>query len=608
MASFTPLSLQTARLLAEDDIHGALSAAQQGLTADPDNALLWQLLGVCAARLRQGALAGQCWDRAEALMPDLPELFYHRGCLALDEGRAEDAAAAFRAELARDSAHVPSLGNLGAALEAAGDDEGAQAAWRAGLSLAPQAHWLRFNLGKLLYRQGRLAEAREALQTCLAAQAEDVDTLQLLGQLERELGHAAQAELLLQGALRLQPRHPGALNNLGLLRMAQRRWAEAEDLLRAAQEAGAATAPGNLAILLVNSGRAAQAESLLRVQIARYGATGERLHHRALALMELRRHEEAEALLREGLRLEPGHARLRQNLGYLLLARGAFAEGWHCHESRPVSPLLPTPSSPRWQGEALGEATLLLLFEQGYGDAIQFSRYLDGLLLRHRGPVTALCPPPLQTLFAERWPDIDWLPMPARDAALPAHDRHVYSMSLPWLLKAGPEAGFAYLRPAQPRRLRHGDGRLRVGLVWRGNADHPFDHCRSLPDIGLLGPLTANVDIEWRSLQYRPDADERRWLAAQEVMDAEALSGGFAESASRLEELDLLISVDTAMAHLAGALGLPCWLLLSAAHTDWRWGLSGEASVWYPGMRLFRQREAGDWSGVIDDMARELEA
>ncbi|AAQ58574.1 hypothetical protein CV_0900 [Chromobacterium violaceum ATCC 12472] len=470
MIPLSPDTLLAARLLAEGDLAGALRAAQAGLQAEPGNAPLWNLLGVCAARLGQAALAEQCWRQALSLDPATPDAHYNLGCLASERDDAAAADAHYRAELARDPDHCSSLGNLGNLLQDAGRLDEAETCFRRRLAIQPGAA-AHYQLGRLLAERGRNGEAEAQLRACLDETPDDVEALQLLGRLLEERGEAGEAEAMLRRALESAPGHAAAGNNLGLLLMAQRRWDEAESPLRAAHAAQPGAALPNLASLLLATGRAAEAETLARQALAAEPGRADWLNLLGLALREQGRDEEAGLAWEQGLASVPDHRRLRQNLGYLQLARGDWAAGWAHHEARLESAVYPALPSPRWQGESLAGRRLLVLFEQGYGDAIQFSRYLNPLLEQGAARVVALCREPLSPLFSRQWPQVAWLAMGSGyPAAFPPHDCHVFSMSLPWALRDFEPRAETYLQadPAlrQAWRARLPPGR-NIGLVWR---------------------------------------------------------------------------------------------------------------------------------------------
>lgn len=301
-------------------------------------------------------------------------------------------------------------------------------------------------------------------------------------------------------------------------------------------------------------------------------------HNLATALTNLLRHDEAEAVLRAGLARWPDDHRFRLNLGFLRLAVGDFAEGWPFYESRrwaeeaPVA--TPRLSFPEWRGEPV--SSLLLFPEQGFGDQIQFARYVP--LLKARGiAVTLACAPALARLFAPLGVPI----LPAEgQVVFPPCDAWALIGSLPLRLGTRPET----IPSPAPLLARPRPAGGRVGLAWRGKP-RP-DPNRSLP------PALAE-----------------RILARPEVISLQPEDTGardFQETAEIMAGLDLIISIDTAMAHLAGSLGQPTWLLLPALKTDWRWMRDRTDSLWYPSMRILREPGPGRWAEVVDLVLAEL--
>jgi hypothetical protein len=251
-------------------------------------------------------------------------------------------------------------------------------------------------------------------------------------------------------------------------------------------------------------------------------------------------------------------------------------------------------STPRWNGEVLPGQRLLIWAEQGLGDTLQFARYAR-LLARAGADVVLEVQPSLERLVRESLPDVEVI---AYGQSIPDHDAQVPLLSLPLILgtRLGSiPADVPYLS-ADPERVRAWAERLgppggmrRVGLVWAGNREHKNDRRRSLePD--LLRPLAELPSIEW--LRVQPGATPRPPL---EMVDRTAELADFADTAALLMQLDLVITVDTSVAHLAGALGRPVWIMLPY-EPDWRWLLERTESPWYPTARLFRQARPGDWS------------
>ncbi len=304
----------------------------------------------------------------------------------------------------------------------------------------------------------------------------------------------------------------------------------------------------------------------------------ESLYEQGFQAFHTGNHEAATAALVQALQLRPDHQRAISGLGMVLLGRGLYPQGWALYEAR--KSVDPTPLDggdiPEWNGDPLDRRRLLVWPEQGLGDEIQMARYIP--LLKGAGRVTLACSPPLARLFGDLGVDI----FPTEGAAPPPADVYVRNFSLPRLLGTTLETipPAPYLRaPADPKR----DG---VGFVWRGDPTHPNDARRSLPSPDVLAPLGE----------------------VAELVDLQTPRGDFLDTAARIQGLDLVVTVDTSMAHLAGALGMPCWVMLPAHGTDWRW-LRGRAdSPWYPSLRLYRQTTPGDWAEVVARMKADLAA
>lgn len=279
----------------------------------------------------------------------------------------------------------------------------------------------------------------------------------------------------------------------------------------------------------------------------------------------------------EALAQRPDNAPVIAALGLLMLAQGRYREGFMLYEARKAFDGDPINQAgvPEWQGEDLAGRSLLVWREQGLGDEIQMARYLPGI--RGAGEVILVCSPSLARLFAQ-------LPVrvfPLTDGAVvPRTDVYVRNLSLPAVFETSLETIPAAPYLTAPSAPKSGG----VGFVWRGNPEHPNDERRSLPSPAVLDPLRERVDL----------------------VDLQESRGDFLDTAARIQALDLVITVDTAMAHLAGALGVPCWVMLPAYRTDWRWMTGRADSPWYPSLRLYRQPAPGDWGSVVAAMARDL--
>ncbi len=460
-----------------------------------------------------------------------------------------------------------------------------------------------FTQALLLFEQERYAEILEMLAGLDQEQAEQADFLNLAAVAGIISGQFTQAENLLRRALVLQPDFPDALNNLG-------------NLLLHRQTAEADTAP-----LELTRQRTAEAESYYRQALEIQPDFVAAENSLGVLLGGSRRHAAAEVNYRRALAVQPDFIEAEWNLALLLLAQGRWAEGWQRYEVRydpsNKSQVATAPwhlSFPQWRGEALLGKSLLLWPEQGFGDQIQFCRYAAELKRLGAAKITLVCDAPLKALF-KSLAAVDEVLTKAEAVALSAHDYWSLLLSLPLYCRTDLEtipAAIPYLTAAKerldlwsPRLPQTG---LRVGLVWKGASAHKNDRQRSLPNLQMLAALWQVPGVVFISLQKGQAEDEAAAPPpAQPLLALGAQIQDFADSAAILAQLDLLICVDTAIAHVAGALGKPCWMLLPAQGTDWRWLLQGRESPWYPlGIRLFRRQPDSDWKSLVGEVAEDL--
>lgn len=427
-----------------------------------------------------------------------------------------------------------------------GDRAGAEAAFRATLVLAPHLVAAHINLGLLLTQDGRRDEAEHHYRRALALDPAEHHAWLHLGVMLAGAKRFDEAESAYRQALALAPQAPAPWSNLGVL------------------------------------------------------------------LACLQRESEAETCYRNAMTLAPDYRPASFNLAYLLLRQGRLEEGWSAFEARDWSARLAAHFSfPRWQGEALAGKRLMIGFEGGHGDMIQFCRYAS--VARARGAargashIALVCHPGLKTLFT-RLAGVDTVF--GFDEDVPRTGWDVWTAPLSFPLHFGTRldtipADLPYLQADPLKAARYAplvQGALKVGLAWQGNPRFENDAARSLASIEVLAPLFDVAGVSFFSLQKN---------AAQGHPAVTDLAGhivDFDDTAALIANLDLVIAVDTAVAHLAGAMGTPCWLLLPDYRTDWRWLTGRTDSPWYPGMRLFRQARGGAWPAVIDAIATALQA
>ena len=441
------------------------------------------------------------------------------------------------------------------------------------------------NLGLVVLAQGRSDEALFCEREALRLDPDSADAQNNLGMAHYARGHIAEAENCFRAALRVRPDHANATLNLGSTRQILSHVEDAEMLFRRALRLGVDPARANSNL--------------------------------ALALMEQVRPAAAEACCRTALALRPEYAEARVNLALALLTMGRLEEGWAEYEGRwaveAMAARMPALAQPRWTGQALNGETVLLYAEQGFGDTLQFCRYAP-MVAEAGGRVVLVVPKPLRRLLttldgvAEVLTDED-------DVAGP-FDYHCPLLSLPLAFGTRMEtipAPAGYLRgdPAPWADFLGGLPGLKVGLVWAGKSRTAqpqavaIDKRRSMR-LADMAPLLSVPGCSFVSLQLGPAAAQLHDLPAAGAMhDVSGRLGDWADTAGLIMGLDLVIAVDTAVAHLAGALGKTVWLL-NRFDSCWRWFVGREDSPWYPTMRLFRQGRRGDWAGVVEQAALAL--
>ncbi|MGA2127269.1 MAG: tetratricopeptide repeat protein [Xanthobacteraceae bacterium] len=471
-------------------------------------------------------------------------------------------------------------------------------------------------LGLIAHQSGKPGEAIEHLRRAVKLAPDAALYHANLGEMCRLAGRLDEAVRHGRRAVKLEPDYPEALSNLGAALYERKAYIEAADCHRRAiaLNPGFAQAHSNLGNALYAMKRFDEAVDAYRRAIAiepgfadAWSNLGTSLHHSGQL-------EDGLVALRRAVALAPDHANAHSGLGILLLMRGDFAEGLDEYEWRLRSRERKGRRFPEqpWQGESLAGRHIYVEAEQGLGDTLQFARYLP-LLARRGAAVSVRVHEQLTALMRESLPGIEVLG--DRGEPSRAVDCDCALLSLPKLLRTRLEtipAAVPYLRVPQEAMARRRQQLaamrgLKVGLVWAGNPEHANDLRRSL-DLAALAPLLAAPSVSFASLQVGPRAaDLRKSRAAANVLDLSAGLTDFVETAAAIEQLDLIITVDTSVAHLAGALGKPTWLLLPWV-TDWRWLLGREDSPWYPTMRLFRQRRDQPWAEIVVRVAAELAA
>jgi tetratricopeptide (TPR) repeat protein len=520
-----------------------------------------------------------CFGKAITIDPDSADAYHHLGTLLYDQGEAGQACEALIRSLQLNPENAEAFNYLGAAFAKLGNLDAAIESYRCALQVDPSCVEACNNLGVVLYQQKKFDEAIDCYYQAIRAKRDYAEAYNNLGSLLKELGVIDEAIRNYEFAIQLKPDYADALYNVGNICYEQGNPADAIDFYLKAIESDP------------NS-------------VKYYNNLG----NSYLALGQL---DEALACYQKVLASVPDDAKARYNKSFALLLKGEFIEGFKEYEWRHEAhnAKLPEFKQPLWNGTPLEGQTVLVYTEQGQGDSIQFIRYTK-LIKERGGNVIVSCQPSLVRLF-ETCSGIDKL-IP-NGATLPEFDVHTPLMSLPHVFKTTLESipspdPYIFADKSLVKRWHDelkGLKGLKIGIVWQGNPEYSKDQFRSIP-LKHFEPLSKIEGINLISLQRETGLDQlqelRETFGIKEISQLNETDWDYMDTAALMMNLDLVISSDTSVPHLAGALGVPVWVPLSWS-PDWRWGLKGEDYPWYSSMKLFRQTEFGNWDNVFARIA-----
>jgi tetratricopeptide (TPR) repeat protein len=590
----------------------AVASYDRALSLRPEDAEVLYNRGNALLALGRPDEALGTYDRALRARPDYVEAICNRGAALAVLGRNEEALASYDRVLAKHPDHAEALSNSGNALKSLGRFDEALASYDRALMVRPNDAQARFNRGVTLHELKRFDLALESYDSALAMRPDHAEALANRGDALQKLGRLEEAFASYDRALAARPDFADALSNRGNVLRAMRRF---DDAL-ASYDAALRLRPDYPEAL---SNRATTLQALDRLEEAVAGCDRalalrpdfiEALNNRASVLQELARFEESLSTYDHLAAIAPDYAEAQMNRALLLLLTGDFARGWPAYEWRRKLPSFAERgfAQPEWSGQDIAGKRLLLHAEQGFGDTIQFVRYA-ALAARRGADVIVEVQPQLTPLLGGLF-GVEVIAA-SRDE-LPPFDLHCPLLSLPHLFATTPAtipAGIPYIAAPADRidawASRLPAGGMRVGLAWSGHRDNVRDHERSIP-FARLAPLFDIPGTRFVSLQKdlrASDAEDFRQCGG--VTDLSAELRDFADTAAVIAQLDLVISVDTSVAHLAGAMGKPFWLMLPRV-PDFRWQLDRTTSPWYPTARLFRKGHADIWDAVIAGVATEL--
>ncbi|MGC2603824.1 MAG: tetratricopeptide repeat protein [Rhodomicrobium sp.] len=525
----------------------------------------------------------QTYRQLIATSPDDAAAWYNCGAILATRGEQAEAYDHFQKALECDPGYGLALYGAATALQKLGRLEEALAICIKLLTQAPVEFKAWFLRGNILYALGRAAEALAAFDEALALDPKDLGALCNRGESLRQLGRLPEAAAMFGEALAANPRFVEALLGQGIVEFKSARTEEALGSFTAALEVDPASATAHCG--------------------------------RGLALQELGRFGEAMDDFKRSLALDPSLVEGHSNLGALQLLLGDFKRGWEGYEYRKLwggeCKVDAKALWPVWNGELIAGKKLLVLDEAAHGDIILLARYFPILAALGAG-ATFLCRPRMLELLKK----VPGVRLTAEIGPSERFDYQVHLFSLPRVLKTRlqtipPRVPYIEAEPALAAKWaeRLGSHGFKIGIAWQGNPDPKVDMARAAP-LGAFAPLAALPEVRLISLQKGFGTDQIESSAVKvETLGKDFDSGphAFLDTAAVMANLDLIISVDTSVAHLAGAMGRPVFVALKHV-PEWRWMLNRNDSPWYPAMRLFRQSARGDWNGVFAEMARAVEA
>ncbi len=582
---------------------GQAEQLAQKVIKDSPQAEAYYLLGLIASHQEDWLKARRQLQKAVELDPWFAPAQYSLGLLLHQLGLTTAAIPHYTKAVEISPEWAEAQTNLGNAYLDLGNLDQAIRCYQAALSSQPDAATTIYNLGTALHAKGQITEALACYEQALAFNPQDSDARNNLGSLYLEINRYAEAVAHFRQALAADPTHQYAAYNLARTLHSQTEYAEAQALYETLLQTHPTFLEARLHLghTLLALGRYDFALETYQKCLSQDSMLAAAYNGRGTAYLEQGKLDLALKEFNQACQLSPQDADIRLNRGMTLLLQGDWQRGWADYEWRwQQAQATPRPfRQPRWDGQPLAGQTLLIYSEQGLGDWLQFSRYLP-LLKSLVTSIVIEVPPPLLRLCQ---PLTEQFQVIAAGSELPAFDYQAPLLSLPFLLKLTeippPFTAFflAYLDLQQHPVLLNAQNNLKVGLVWQSNTQSNTAQKRSSP-LELLLPLAALPGTTWFSLQKEVSPAQQEQLDQAGIYDCSPYLSDFADTGAWLQRMDLLITVDTSVAHLAGSLNIPTGLMLPFV-PDWRWQLTRTDSPWYASLQLLRQPQAKDWVSVI---------
>lgn len=595
----------------------ALASYQEALRIDARHALTYFNLAAMLMDQHKFAEAEDCYKKILSFAPQSAEAYVNLGNAQKAQKKLPEAAASYREAIRLQPKIGEGYCNLGAVLLEQEKFDEAIPTLKQAIDINPNISETYNNLGAALRCQGELEGAIICCRRSLELDPRSAEAWNTLGATLSEQSKYEEATAAFQKAIDISPAYSKAITNLGMSLAKQGKLDEAIAYCQRALDINPDLVDGYTNLGGVLNAKGASEESLdnFRRAVNLKPADAETHLNLAIALSMARRFDEALDSLEQSLQCKPNFPEARQHRANIHLLRGNYEQGWIDYESRwECKKFEPRDWADKlWTGDDLAGRTILLRSEQGMGDTLQFIRYAP-LVKQNNGKVIVRCPPALMPLLSRSQGVDEWVSN-HKDVPIPDYDVTAPMMSLPGIFHSNDdtiprEIPYLFADPAQVAqwsdKLKTETG-FKVGIVWQGNPKYRWDHQRSMP-LKQFTPLAAVPNVRLFSLQKGTGTEqisEVKFTVTDLGSTLDETGGAFQETAAVLKNLDLVITSDTALAHLAGGLGVPVWVAVSYV-PEWRWLLDRSDSPWYPTMRLFRQPRMNDWDTPFAEMAKEL--
>jgi Tfp pilus assembly protein PilF len=539
------------------------------------------------------------------------------GTLNIQQGNLEPATTFLKKAISLKPDHVAAHNNLGTVLQSQGKLSEAVVIYNRVIELQPENAEAHYNLGNALRKKCKPDEAASCFSKAIELKPEYAEAHSNLGSVLQEQGKLDEAASRFSKAIELKPEYAEAHSNLGTVLQEQGKLDEAAKSLHLATELNPdhAEVHNNLGTFFQEQGKLDEAAERYKKAIALKPDHVKAHNNLGAVLQEQGKYDEAMEYYKRAISLKPDYAEAHMNRSFVLMSTGNFEEGWPEYEwrSRAINCTTQAFQQPRWDGTPLNGRVILVHAEQGLGDTIQFVRYLP-MVQAKGGHVILECQNSLFRLLKNNAGVYDVIERTPDCKSLNHIDVHVPLLSLPGIFgtKLDTIPSVVPYITADPglvkqwrTRLSHNDA-YKVGIVWAGNPLHKYVYHKRSCSLADFAPLVDIPGLVFYSLQKgHASAKTNDPPKGMNIINLAEELNDFTDTAAIIANLDLVISIDTSVAHLAGAIGKPVWNLLSFV-PDWRWFLNRDDSPWYPGMRLFRQSQPNDWAGVFEQVKKAL--